>query len=169
VSPLARDRNDVASNGKRSTHPSISPLRLSDHSKPSSFPLSPPSPSLRKSTAKPCPLDNLSPLSNKRKGKAKAIDVDADDHKGANPYNMLSDSDEDELTIKSDDDIATRGKGNLRPFPMSTQMLESITSRKGSSRKRLSDSTDSGKKKRRKEEIDDFDMFVLLQGFRNTH
>jgi hypothetical protein len=32
------------------------------------------------------------------------------------------DDDDDELAIRSDDDIP-RGKGNLRPFPMSTRMI----------------------------------------------
>lgn len=114
----------------------------------SSFPMpSPLSSQVQRAPRKPAPFP-LPPPSPKGKGKAKATRTHS---------LSSSDEDEDELAMTSYDDLQTRGKGNVRPFPMSTQVLQSIgQSPNGvsSSKKRLSDDGEKGreKKKRREEE-----------------
>jgi hypothetical protein len=79
--------------------------------KSSSFPCISPLASPTRAKHKRRQFPNLSPLSSA--AKAKIVDSDAEE-----------DDDNDELGMDSGDDILTRGAP--RPFPMSTQMLQSI-------------------------------------------
>jgi hypothetical protein len=152
VSPIAEASNPPTPKEKKSTFPRISPLSSHAPDKPSTFSLSPPpSPSIRKPSSSHCPVDSISPLSNKRNEKAHFHELSDSD-----------DDDDDELAITSDDDLITRGKGNLRPFPMSTQMLEGI-SPEGSSRKRLSEGGD-GRERKKRREGGNLDVYISLHG-----
>jgi len=148
MSPIATDLDSPPkAKGKGETQDfpmdGISPVADRSADKGSSFPVSPLA-SPTRSKPKPQPFPHVSPLSRHARTKV------ADPNSGSD-----EDTDGDELGMDSDDYINTRG--GPRPFPMSTQDLESIQR----APKRLSvGDGDGGSKKRREDDVND-DMYAL--------
>jgi hypothetical protein len=120
----------------------ISPVADRRVEKSSSFPQISPLASPTRVKHKRRPFPRLSPLSFA--AKAKTTDSDNED----------KDDDDDELGMDSDDDILTRG--GPRPFPMSTQVLESIQQRSAD----IGEDETKESKKREDADDDDDDMYA---------